>query len=323
MEHNGEHPVEYIGVGKPEIEKRSHPVVEKVHQALGRWWERVGPGSVEKSWVAAHGRILNKIDGEDRKQAFEKSTETWRKVGKGLGIASTAIDFSLAGLGVFVSVSGWRNGPRTAELLDTHFIRPLAGSRLSFITRLYDGLLRVQTAQAANGTAYTLPDNRPDQVGKAVSVLPAIGSLGILGATGPAHIASRVAARVAGIAGQGIAGGGNYVASGKAKEHAGKIGKGVGSVAKYAAEHPEEVRKTFETVERVKRENEQHKEAMARLQREEAQRRLKQEYDEWLKGIDPGIKAFYKNSNTWPPPMETMMQERSRQSNTQQPRNRR
>ena len=88
MEHSGEQPVEYIGIGKSEsIEKKSHPVVEKVQQALGRWWERVGPKSVEKSWVAAHGRILNRIDGEERKQAFEKSAETWRKVGRGLGIA--------------------------------------------------------------------------------------------------------------------------------------------------------------------------------------------------------------------------------------------
>lgn len=313
MEHPNEHLVEYIGIGKPEIEKGSHPVVEKLHQALGRWWERVGPKSVEKSWVAAHGRILNRIDGEERKQAFEKSAETWRKVGKGLGIASTAVDFSLAGLGVFLSVSGWRNGPRTAELLDTHFIRPLAMTRLSFITRLYDSLLRVQTAETPTGTRYTLPDNRPDQVGKAVSVLPAIGSLGILGATGPAHIASRVAARVAGIAGQGIAGGGNYVASGKAKEHAEAFGKGIGSVAKYAAEHPEEVRKTFETVERVRRENEQHREAMEKLRKDAEARELKRQYDEWLKGMDPGLKAFYVNSNTWPPPMSEMLKERQKQ----------
>ncbi len=314
MEHNGDRPVEYIGVGKPETVKRSHPVVAKARNALGRWWERVGPKSVEKSWVSAHERILKKIDGEERKQVFTQSQEKWRKVGKGLGIASTAIDFSLAGLGVFLSIRGFQR-PVGAE---NRFYNALyfIGTRVRPTAFLHNAYYDIfPRDDSLSGEALSQALNSRARSGRVVSGLTGLGSIGILFG-GLSHIASRVAARVAGIAGKGVASGGNYVASGKAREHAeiltGAVGSGISSAAKYAVEHPEEVRKTFETVERVRRENEMHRLSVEQARQAKETQKLQERYENWLKDMDPGLRAYYEHSGSWPPSIEVMLKERQK-----------
>ncbi|MBI5620564.1 class I SAM-dependent methyltransferase [Candidatus Gottesmanbacteria bacterium] len=90
--------VQYVGIGKPDefkpivggvgimepenkAQDETHPAVGAVKRMVGAWWERVGPGGVEKSWVSAHKNILSHIKETERYAAFEKTEETWRKVG--------------------------------------------------------------------------------------------------------------------------------------------------------------------------------------------------------------------------------------------------
>lgn len=296
--------VEYVGIGRPEAGKEAHPAVKAVKGALAGWWERVGPGSVEKSWVTAHRNILEHIDGEDRKKAFEKSAEGWRRTGKIVGVASTVVDFSIGGLGIVLMGQGLRNPGRAEGLIDstTRFL----GTRNSQIRSLYANIYR--------GLSGPQSDQRIRNVGRLVSVVPGAASIGILLAGGPTHIAGGMAAKTAEFFGTVGVEGQNYVASGKAGEHAkavgGALGKGATIAAKYAAEHPEEIRKTVRTVNDISRQRELDREYRAQTQKLEAERQLQREYNMWMESLDGSLRSYYEQNHQWPPPMADFLKER-------------
>ncbi|MBI4066283.1 hypothetical protein HY411_01060, partial [Candidatus Gottesmanbacteria bacterium] len=226
----GETPVVSVGVGKPEQGGETHPAVRVVKGALAGWWERVGPGSLEKSFVAAHDRILTRIEGEDRKKAFAKSAETWRKVGKGIGITATGLDFGLAGLGLLT----FRNANRVPLLTEDFFYRHiiqrfhspgLERMYATITTPVDDSPVAIFIVDRRRHAQYLpMTETTRERVGRIIAAMPLIGAggIGVLG--GPAHLLSHVAAGAVGLGGEGVAIAGNYVASGKAAEHAKKVG---------------------------------------------------------------------------------------------------
>ncbi|MEK9143297.1 MAG: hypothetical protein AAB481_01560 [Patescibacteria group bacterium] len=298
--------VEYIGIGKPEVAKETHPAVKAVKGALAGWWERVGPGGVEKSWVAAHKNILKHIEGEDRKKAFEKSAEGWRRTGKIVGVASTVVDFSIGGLGIVLMGKGLRNLYLTEGLV--YRTAKFLGSRLknSNIPILYANLYKDLNDDQEK--------RRLKNVGRLVSVVPGAASLGILLGAGPAHMMGGIGAKVVELFGTAGAHGGNYVASGKASEHAkavgGALGKGAEAAVKYAAEHPEEIRKTLRTVDDISRQRKLDEEYRAQTQKLEAERQLQREYNMWMDSLDGSLRSYYEQNHQWPPPMADFMKER-------------
>lgn len=306
MTETGGSSVEYIAVGKPEAGKEVRPVVGAVQKAVAGWWERVGPGGVEKSWVNAHKNILKHIEGEDRQKAFEKSAEGWRKTGKILGIASTVVDFSIGGLGIVLMGKGLRNLGQTEGLVFR--TAKFLGSRLknSNIPRLYANLY--------GGLNIEQEKRRIRNVGRLASAVPGAASLGILLGAGPAHMMGGIGAKVIELFGTVGAHGGNYVASGKASEHAkavgGALGKGATMAAKYAAEHPEEIRKTVRTVDEISRQRERDRELRAHAQKLEAEAQLQREYNMWMDSLDGSLRSYYEQNHQWPPPMADFMKER-------------
>lgn len=90
----------------------------------------------------------------------------------------------------------------------------------------------------------------------------------------------------------------NYVDSGKAAEHAKAVGKTLGdaakSTARYVAEHPDEIRKTVETVSRVKRQNAESAQKVAEAKQKAADIALEKEYQDWI--AHHPDKAYYEES---------------------------
>lgn len=302
--------VEFVAAAMPERKEEMNPAVRIVKGALSSWWERVGPGSVEKSWVAAHRNILKHIDGEERQQAFDQSAETWRRIGKALGYTSTALDFGIGGLGMVLSIRGWRN-PRRVEGALYSVLRFVGSTpRTALIHNFYHGLVPRDDSLVGEALQQILP--RRERVGRGASVVTGIGSLGVLSGLGPAHALSRLAAGVAGKAGEVGAHTGNYVASGKASEHAkkvgGALGKGATAAVTYAAEHPDEIRKTMRTVEEIRKDREQERVLQETSRRQEAQRAFERRYQDWVQGMDPNLKAYYRDSHITPSHEEYMKQ---------------
>lgn len=297
--------MEYIGIGKPEAGKEAHPAVKAVKGALTGWWERVGPGSVEKSWVDAHKNILQHIDGEDRQKAFEKSAEGWRRTGKIVGVASTVVDFSIGGLGIVLMGRGLRN-PVKVEDLFTRTAGFLGSKVNTLIPTWYQKLFE--------GLADEPLNQRRKVIGRLEAGVPGAASIGILLAGGPTHIAGGMAAKTAEFFGTIGVEGQNYVASGKASEHAkavgGALGKGATIAAKYAAEHPEEIRKTVRTVDEISRKRERDRELRAQAQKLEAERQLQREYNMWMESLDGSLRSYYEQNHQWPPPMADFLKER-------------
>lgn len=303
--------VEFIGVGKPEVVKKEHPVVGAVKKAVAGWWERVGPGSIEHAFVDAHRNILKHIDGEDRQQAFAQSAETWRRVGTWLGYGATAVDFGVGGLGLVLLKTGWQ--VPDYGLSATNALARFAGRRFGGdVERVYANFFRAPQSIMSQGSdvVTAFEDRRKRFAGRAAALVPGAFGIGVLAAGGPAHLASGVGAKVVELFGIVGVHGQNYVASGKASEHAkavgGALGKGAEVAVKYAAEHPEEIRKTMETVEdmRIRRERERVLQETAR--RQAAERAFERRYQDWLEGMSPNLKAFYRDSHSTPSRAEFM-----------------
>lgn len=301
----------YVGMGKPDggkpvdREVHEHPAVQAVKKTLGAWWERVGPGGVEKQWVNAHKNILKHIDGEERQKAFEKSAEMWRKTGKFFGIASTVVDFSLSGLGLVVMGRGLKS-PIEAEKVVSNAAAALG---VAIDSRIPTGYQRVVGASAED-------DQNPRRklVGTLESSVPGVISLGTLAVGGPMHATWGLAARVVELFGTVGVHGQNYVASGKAGEHAravgGAVNKGVSTATKYAAEHPDEIRKTLETVETIRERRVLDKRHQETIRKQEAEAQLQREYTMWMGAMDPSLRSYYEQNHQWPPPMAKFLQER-------------
>lgn len=190
-------------------------VVNRVTDGVLDWWERVGPKRVEDRWVAAHQRVLNAIpDGDQRKNAFRKTAERWRKIGGAAGATATAVDFSLAGVALWLSTrepraifdwltsSGWST---------THHLDRVAyGLRMS--PRLYyrfnswidntfstpwPGLTASELDKEAYRKDFSRKDRRRILVGRLFSFIPGLGAVGIATGAGPAHAVAELSARAA------------------------------------------------------------------------------------------------------------------------------
>ena len=303
--------VEYIGVGKSE--KPNHPLVKGVRTAVENWWMRVGPGSVEKSWVRAHERIMERLDKQERKEAFAMSSNKWKRFGKVMGIAATGVDFGLAGLSIFIGIKGWKQPLKTENSFYSLF--RAAGLRVPLIGRAHDFYHDILPRDdSVLEEAFTATHKRRSTMGSVLATgALGSGSLGLV-AGGPAHTATQLAAKAAEFAGRRGANTANYIDSGKAAEHSKTIGKalakGVDSAAKFAMDHPEEIRKTVVTVDEINRRRAREKELIEREKQEMRQAELNRQYQAWLADMDPSLKSYYKQTDSWPPSIEQMLREK-------------
>lgn len=309
--------VEYVGIGKPEPMEsaREHPAVKAVKGALRSWWERVGPGGVEKSWVNAHKNILKHIDGDGRQQAFARSEQIWRRIGKALGVTSTVLDFGIGGLGLVLLAKGWQKPSYGVRATDA--LARFAGSRIhSNLEGFYATLFNVPASivHQGSGAEANFKTQRGRLVGRAAALVPGAAGIGVLIAGGPAHLASGIGAKVIELFGTVGVHGGNYVASGKASEHAktvgGALGKGAEAAVKYAAEHPGEIRKTMRTVEEIRKDREREGVAQELRRKREAEAQLQREYTMWMDSLDGSLRSYYEQNHQWPPPMADFLKER-------------
>lgn len=317
--------VEYVGIGRPEAAKEAHPAVSAVKGALAGWWERVGPGSVEDHFIKAHENILTTLNAEQRKEVFAREAENWRKTGKALGITATVIDTALMGVGAGIAFIGWKKPEIGANLytsfvdtlipkLSQHKDNAIASSMIKVLIKPFTATsYTAENGQWQVATA-ALTDENADKIGKTIGLSPAVASLGILLGSGPGHWLAHLAAGAQENTGKTKAHALNYVDSGKAGEHAkavgGALGKGAEAAVKYAAEHPEEIRKTVRTVDEISRQRERDRELRAQAQKLEAERQLQREYNMWMESLDGSLRSYYEQNHQWPPPMADFMKER-------------
>ena len=318
MTENAPSPVFYASA-KPETpktpQKEDSKLVKGVKNTLNKWWERVGPKSVENHFVKAHENILASLDSTQRKEVFGKEIERWRKTGKVLGIAATVIDTGLAGVGFGLSVIGLRNPTQIADTYEKNAINivnqmypdyKIPQDNLKIGAKIllspFD-LVDTVTEEATYITAVGFTDKRRDIVGKSLSSIPSIGSVGILLGSGPGHWLAHLAAGGKEKAGIIKAKTNNYVDSGKAAEHASKVGNAIGKAAtetaKWAAEHPDEIRKTVETVSKVKKEHAESAQKIAQAKQKAADAKLDAEYADWV--AHHPDKTYFEQSGTPPP----------------------
>ena len=284
--------IQYIGEGKPEEFKpieggvgETHPAEPfdktqgkgAVKRAVAGWWERVGPGGVEKSWVTAHRNILANIKETERFAAFEKTAETWRRVGKALGIASTVVDFSLSGVGLVVAGYGLKFPQRAEDGVEG----------LASFFGLWKRYDKWRDLHNTEDEKVTLSDfKRVEKIGRvgALSLGAASAEIGL--GVGPAHVTWRLGAKVAEFFGVAVAKAENYVGTGKAAQHAEALGevldKGFKVIAKNPEIVPEKYRKTVEIPRAAKKKNRRR---LQRIQEKASfQRDTKRGWMGWTRG---------------------------------------
>jgi len=287
----------FVGTGKPETPKS--PVTDAVRRAVSSWWERVGPKKIEDRFVQAHEAVLETFSTDERKKAHEKYLPAWKAAGKKWGIAATVIDFSLAGMGVLLSGYGLRNPHGTENLFSHTVIDRLRRFRITDpLARAYDSIFTVLNEQP--GMAQAMSRYRARRVGNILSILPGLGSLGILLSGGPGHALATFAAITREQSWKALAHTSNYLDSEEAKLHAKKAKEAVGKGLKYVAEHPDEIRDTIEMVERQKREAATHKQKMQAMREESARAALEREFEAWKADEIARNKAYYELSGTEP-----------------------
>jgi hypothetical protein len=223
----------FYATARPEARKPESKVVTGVKKALNSWWERIGPKGVEDHFVKAHENVLATLDSEQRKEVFAKELESWRKTGKVFGVAATVIDTSLASLGGFIAFRGWTNLEKAADVYTdsanwlTKITKDTPFEMIQKVLVLpYDEVARSYAKRSDDWkihiTGVSFTDKRAAQVGKAISTIPAIGSLGILLTSGPGHWLAHLAAGGKEQIGKMKAKRQNYVDSGKAAEKRGQ-----------------------------------------------------------------------------------------------------
>lgn len=289
--------------------KKESTIVSGVKKALNSWLERVGPKSVENHFVKAHQNILNTLTDEQRKKTYEQSVDKWKRAGKIVGISATVLDASLATIGAYLTIKGWQNpmgimegAHRTISTLTNQNASPKAHRLGWTIQQGYELLY----GHPPPGTGVHLQDNllglvlttRDDIVNKSLASAPGLITLQTAAGFGPSKILAHIAASGAETVGKMKAKTYNYVDSGKAAEHASKVGNAIGKAAtetaKYVAEHPDEIRKTVETVSRVKRQNAESAQKLAEAKQKATNIALEKEYQDWI--AHHPDKAYYENS---------------------------
>lgn len=305
-------PVFYASA-KPEQQAATKPeqpkAVSGVRRAVDRWLDRIGPKNIENHFIKAHENVLATLDSDQRKEVFAREAEKWQKAGKRWGIAATVIDSALIGAGAGLSFIGWNKPEIGANLysdisvgliqkLLPHQEKPFVSPVISFLLKPF----RATGVDFTSGTpvvdTIALQEDYHQYIGRTINMAPAVASLGILIGSGPGHWLAHLAAGGKEHVGKMRAKTQNYVDSGKAAEHANKVGNALGKAAtetaKYVAEHPDEIRKTVETVNRVKRENAQSAQKIAEAQQKAADIALEKEYQDWV--AHHPDKAYYEQS---------------------------
>lgn len=288
--------------------------VSGVRKAVDKWLDRIGTKNVEKHFVEAHERVLATLDSNQRKEVFAQEADKWQKAGKRWGIAATVIDTALIGAGAGLAFMGWQKPEIGANLYTTfagkiidrllpHQGNFAADSALSFMLKPFQASgMRVEE-NAWIVDKITLTDESADKIGKTIGISPAIASLGILFGSGPGHWLAHLAAGGKEKTGMMRAKTQNYVDSGKAAEHAAKVGNALGKAAtetaKWAAEHPDEIRKTVETVSKVKKEHAESAQKIAQAKQKSADAKLDAEYADWV--AHHPDKVYFEQSGTTPP----------------------
>ncbi len=302
----------FYGSAKAEnvnIPKKESKIVTSVRKAVDSWLERVGPKSVEKHFIKAHENVLATLNSDQRKEVFAKEADVWRKQGKILGITATAIDAMLIGTGAGLSFIGWNKPDIGANLyadlslnlafrLAPHTDKPFVSPVLQFLLKPFTATGIDFSSGSGIVDRVALQDDYHTYIGRTVNMAPAMASLGILLGSGPGHWLAHLAAGGKEQFGKMKARTHNYVDSGKAAEHAAKVGNAIGKAAtetaKWAAEHPDEIRKTVETVNRVKRQNAESAQKRNEAQQKAADIALEKEYQDWISHHPD--KAYYEQS---------------------------
>lgn len=302
----------FYGSAKAEqvnVPKKESKVVSGVRKAVDSWLERIGPKGIEKHFVKAHENVLATLNSDQRKEVFAKEAEKWRKQGKILGIAATTIDAMLIGAGAGLSFIGWNKPEIGANLyadlslnlafrLAPHTDKPFVSPVLQFLLKPFEAVGIDFTSGSGIVDRVPMKDDYHTYIGRSVNMAPAMASLGILMGSGPGHWLAHLAAGGKEHFGKMKARTHNYVDSGKAAEHAAKVGNVLGKAAtetaKYVAEHPDEIRKTVETVSRVKRQNAESAQKLAEAKQKAADIALEKEYQDWI--THHPDKAYYENS---------------------------
>lgn len=188
-------------------------VIKGTTDAVLGWWERVGPKRVEDQWVAAHQRVLDAMpDDDQRKKVFKLSAERWRKTGASLGAAATAIDFSLAGVGLWLSVRGlttdspdniaYRVRFATSQATDQadkiiHWFEKLVSKNAYQKSRIWNAFFNLDQKIFFDPTQNKDHVARRRLAGRLFSFIPGMGAVGIAAGAGPAHAVGSLAARAA------------------------------------------------------------------------------------------------------------------------------
>lgn len=288
--------------------KKESKIITEVKKAVDSWLDRIGTKDMEERFVKAHQNVLNTLTDEKRKDAFAKTENSWRRTGKIIGVTTTVIDAALAGYGTYLTVEGWKRPQQIMEHANT-VIDTLTGPYAGPKTRRFgNGLAWMYELLYGHpppgvlirrgnriGIGYT---RRDDIVNKSFASIPGLAALQTAAGYGPAKILGRMAASGIESVGKIQAHSQNYVDSGKAAEHAKAVGSAIGKAAtetaKYAAEHPDEIRKTVETVSRVSQETREHNQKIKVAQQKAADAKLDAEYNDWVNHHPD--KAYYQNS---------------------------
>lgn len=293
----------FYGSAKAEqakIPKKESKIVTRVKKAVDSWLERIGPKSVENHFVEAHERVLATLNSDQRIEVFTKEADKWRKQGKILGIAATTVDAMLISAGIGLTYLGLRKPSEAAGLAMNTVTRlgykinnPQLGTLFANKILGFNPLADMQVTLSFNEVKQLT-----EMYGKKLSLLPSIASAGIIFGSGPGHWLAHLAAGGKEQFGKMKARTNNYVDSGKAAEHAKAVGKTLGdaakSTAKYVVEHPDEIRKTVETVSRVKRQNAESAQKLAEAKQKAADLALEKEYQDWI--AHHPDKAYYEQS---------------------------
>jgi hypothetical protein len=269
----------------------------------------VGPNDIEKHFVEAHQKVLGTFNSEERRKIYEKTAPRWRTAGKIVGWTATAIDTALAGFGVYLTAQGFQH-PEAIRPGLQDFVTTLNTAMVSrdpvhnFISRESERTYKLLYGQNFLHPVDKYPSPRDLKVAQGLSAGAGAATLVPILGFGPAHWLGHIIAEVSTGGGKLKAKTANYIDSGKAAEHARKVGSAVGSGLKYTVEHQDQVTKLVKTAQQVQQEAERHKHQMAAAETQQARMKLEQGYTDWMSSMAASEKAFYTMSNSWPPPIE-------------------
>lgn len=310
----------FYGSAKAEqtnIPKNESKIVRGLKKSLEKWFDRVGFKNVEDRFVQAHKNILKTLTNEERAKAYELTGEKWKKTGKILGVTAMVVDAGLAGLGIGIT-QNWIDNPnigrkavsilgdKTDKRRSPMDLEPSNPSMLrALYIKLSDNMflngvrpLDLLTEDGSTHPQVLAERNYSSRVGTITALIPGLATLFPIFGVGPAHTMMHLVGMGAEQVGKMKARTNNYVDSGKAAEHAAKVGNAIGKAAtetaKYVAEHPDEIRKTVETVNRVKRQNAESAQKLAEAKQKAADIALEKEYQDWI--AHHPDKAYYEQS---------------------------